>query len=148
MSDFLFWALAVTGSALVLTQSVLLKSTREWIDRRADIHESALALALLLDTRPPLTNRAFAPLFRLAARLVTCPMCSGFWFGASWYLALRESIPWTSARAILHDIAAIVAFGFAGSIASAIGIALWLLLDEARTALSLWRYNNLPKDPQ
>ncbi len=166
MSDFLFWALAVAGSALVLTESAITKPIREWLDRLESRSALYAASGRMRKTKSAtrivigddriklgdlsLRQRAIAAIHRpiwLASKIVACPMCSGFWLGAFWYLALREWSPaWLTARAVLHDIAAIVAFGFAGSIASAIGVAVWLLLGEAYAALSLWRYINSPKD--
>lgn len=117
MPELLIFLFAVAGSGLVLTQSSITEPLRSWLGSRA--------------------NSTWAPAFvwrgrasRVAAKLVSCPMCAGFWLGSAWAWALGS-------RGI-H----VPAHGIAGSFVSAIGVAAWLLIAEATSALVLWRYNN------
>src|SRR6185436_9718097 len=68
----------------------------------------------------------------LAHKLVTCPMCAGFWIGLAW------------ARAGGVRGADLLAHGFASSIASALGVAAWQAVAEAHEGARLWRYLNTP----
>ena len=136
--DLFIWLLATAGSALVLTQSTITEPLRRRLDR---IARDAAVVSLVHDgslPRQPATVRWVLGQFRraasAAAKLVSCPMCSGFWFGLGWSAALGTRGP------------ALVAHAFGGSIVSALAVAVWIALIEAQQALALWRYNN-SKDP-
>ena len=131
MIEFVAWLLAVTGSALVLTQSSIMAPSREWLVRVAD---------RAAESNRPIRERVF----RLASRLTACPMCSGFWIGIAWS-AVFFDVAWINFGARgRHDAAVVIALGFAGSLASAIGVALWLALSEATATMQAWRYLNTP----
>jgi hypothetical protein len=131
----LLWILAVSGSALVLTQSSLTAPLRERLSRYAQERPS--------DSRtwPPCPGCSAHRAWRVKAaiaKLISCPMCSGFWLGAFWAMMLMidntwRALPWPA----FHGIARLAAAGFAGSIASALAVAAWLALSYAATALSL-----------
>ena len=136
--SIIIWFLATAGSALVLTQSTIAEPLRRWLDR---IARGATVVSLVHDAsspRQPTAVRRTFGLFRqvasAAAKLVSCPMCSGFWFGLGWAAALGTRGP------------ALVAHAFGGSVVSALAVAAWIALIEAQQALALWRYNN-SKDP-
>ena len=136
--SIIIWFLATAGSALVLTQSTIAAPLRDWLSEHA---ESSARLAHLLkvncgpcSSRTVATGGARATFFQSAAKLVSCPMCSGLWFGLGWAAALGT-------RGV-----ALVAHAFGGSVVSALAVAAWIALIEAQQALALWRYNN-SKDP-
>ena len=112
-----YWALAVAGSVLVLTQSSILRPAREWL---ADVAARA-------------TGRRAAVL-RGAAKLVSCPMCSGSWLGAIW------------AASMGLDAAGVFWLFWGGSYIGAMGVGLWQVVAEAHSAIVLWRYNNTPSE--
>ncbi len=146
------WILAVAGSALVLTQSSLTAPLREWLDSAS--RQAALTRELRNsyeqerrahpDTPPirsiPFT-RAWSHVSSALAKLASCPMCSGFWLGMgwAWYLVNRGALPGFVGMAF--------AYGFAGSIVSALAVAMWLALGEACAALGLWRFLKTPPPP-
>lgn len=109
----ILWAIAVAGSALVLTQSSLTVNAREWLTKRVPI----------------------------LGKLASCPMCSGFWLGMgwAWFLVNRGALP--------PFIGMAFAYGFGGSIVSALAVALWLALGEAYAALGLYRFLRSPDGP-
>lgn len=109
------WLLAVAGSALVLTQSSLTEAMRTYLLRRAPV----------------------------LGKLVSCPMCSGFWLGMHWWAAMLGARKQDAA----HEIVRMFASGFAGSIVSALAVALWLALGEAYAALGLYRFLRSPGGP-
>lgn len=109
----LLFLFAVMGSALTLTQSSIAAPIRSFFESRQE--RSGVC--------------------KVAAKLSACPMCAGFWLGAAWCLALQ-----CASIATLAGCVYVVAHGFAGSIVSALGVALWLLLTEATNAASLWRW--------
>lgn len=157
MIEILIWLLAVTGSALVLTQSSITAPIRdgvEWLARFSEtikmMHDATKGTPEPLRVGPSMrvVGLLRRPL-RLAAKLTACPMCSGFWLGAAWFAVLRETpIAWRSFGADgFRDAAWLAASGFAGSFASAVGVALWLVLGEAQATMQGWRYLNQPKDP-
>lgn len=167
----LIWALAVAGSALILTQSSIASPIRDVL---AGAEERLLAMLSALDSKTD-TPRALdfgtygaivsgsptrkrlsrvmrcpvAAAHRVVAalsKLATCPMCSGFWLGAFWTHVLLAS-PWiASAHPRLSAALWLFAGGCAGSVLSACGVATWLFLDEARMAFGLWRYLKTPKE--
>jgi hypothetical protein len=98
------WCLTVAGSALVLTQSTL--------------------------TAPVRAQLARSVRFRTLGKLLTCPMCSGFWLGIGGALALVSEA---------HGLV-LFCYGFAGSLVSALGVGLWLLLGELTAAAGLYRF--------
>ncbi len=114
------WFLAVTGSVLVLTQSSITAPVRAWL------------------TNEPAANHGILPkiaVVRLGfGKLVSCPMCSGFWLGMAWawYLMNRGALPPLVGGAFVY--------GFGGSAVAALAVAMWLALGEAYAALSLYRY--------
>lgn len=108
---FLF-LLAVAGTALILTQSSIAAPLRDWLSNDKSAWSQSWA------------------------KLVSCPMCAGFWIGLAWGTAMLDP---TFGMAIF-------VYGPAGSLASAIGVAIWLLLVEAHGAIALWRYLNQPKE--
>jgi hypothetical protein len=59
------WALVVYGATLAVTGSVLAEPLRMWLARR----------------------------WRLAGKLVSCPMCFGWWVGLGWYFAAPTLSP-------------------------------------------------------
>ena len=129
--NILIWLLATAGSALVLTQSTITEPLRRalarYAEQKADDHR----------TWPPCPKcRAWYPwqVKSAVAKLVSCPMCSGFWFGLGWAAVLGARGPILAAHA------------FGGSVVSALAVAAWIALIEAQQALALWRYNN-SKDP-
>lgn len=101
--------LATAGSALVVTQSSICAPLRDWLAAR------------------------HGKLSQLAAKLVSCPMCSGFWLGGAWGVAF-------GARDVHFAASA-----FAGSLASALLVATWLALGESYASLGLWRFLKTPK---
>jgi len=136
--EFVAWLLAVAGSALVLTQSSIAAPIRNGFDRLAKRSGT-----WFLHDPEALTPHVF----RLAAKLTACPMCSGFWLGIAWASVFFD-IAWHDFGARgRHDAALLIALGFAGSFASAVGVALWLMLNEATATMQAWRYLNQPKDP-
>ena len=143
LPELLFWALAVAGTALVLTQSSLTRWIRDGLARAATHAAKATALDRAYAARrredptlPRARRRwhlaaASHPL-ELAAKLVACPMCSGFWIGAVWAHVLGVCWPW------------LFAFGCGGSYAAAIGVAAWQLAGEAHAAIGVWRFLHTP----
>lgn len=147
------WLLATAGSALVLTQSSIAAPLRDWLvylasDPHRCEHETGGARCRLsshthgqhllsLATHP---ERRRARIAAVASKLVNCPMCSGFWLGMGWGWYLIDPV------ALTPFMGAAWAYGFGGSIVSALAVAAWILLQEAHQALALWRYNNPPKD--
>lgn len=134
LMNLALWALAVAGSALVLTQSSITKPFRDWLadaaKRAAGIdgespHGGAISVVLYM-ARWPLA---------VTSKLVSCPMCSGFWIGMAWSL--------------LFGVRGgeVAAHGFGGSIVSALAVAAWLALGEAYAALGLWRYLSAEPPP-
>ena len=121
--------LAAAGSALVLTQSSLTKPIREALDHHLSSYEHS-AFAPEFDCR----GRAYLLLMRIAAKLASCPMCAGFWLGLAWAAGLGSRS------------AELFALGFAGSLASALLVALWLVLVEAHASLGVWRYLSTPPE--
>ncbi len=136
--SIIIWFLATAGSALVLTQSTIAAPLRDWLGKHAEL-SARIAHLLKVNCGPcsrrtVATSGARATLFQSATKLVSCPMCSGFWFGLGWAAALGTRGP------------ALVAHAFGGSVVSALAVAAWIALIEAQQALALWRYNN-SKDP-
>lgn len=142
----ILWLVAVAGSALVLTQSSLTAPVREWLKT---VENRLLAARAVFDlsravsvdgqwrklSRASTWPVAFAHVLAgLTAKLISCPMCSGFWFGLSWSYAFGDSG------------VSLAAHGFGGSIVSAIAVALWLLLVEATSALAQWRWQSQKED--
>lgn len=115
------WALAVVGSVLVVTQSVLTAPMRQWLAFRAD-NKFQPATSFLCST---------------FGKLLSCPMCSGFWLGLAWALALNER---GSGAEIGIRPVAFFCYSFGGSFLSALGVGLWLLIGELTAALSLYRF--------
>lgn len=131
----ILFLLAVAGSALILTQSVIFAPLREWLSNMA----SPMEITDHGDYGSIVTvNR---PVFAILSKLASCPMCAGFWLGLAWGAAL-----FFPAALGFRGAATLLAYGPAGSIVSALGVALWLLLVEAHGTLGLWRYLNQPKD--
>ncbi len=144
--ELVFWAAAVAGTALILTQSSITRPLRDglmraaeyttnvrhsWIeDRRRRRREPHLSPLPKLRGRLPLVPLSY-PL-ELAAKLATCPMCSGFWIGGAWAHVLGICWPW------------LFAFACAGSYVAAIGVAAWQLAGEAHAAIGVWRFMNTP----
>lgn len=127
------WALAVAGSALILTQSSIFAPLRDWLESKADGAKKA-------------ENMWPLPYASWLSKLAHCPMCSGFWFGAFWTHVLLAS-PWVdSTHSRLSGALWLFVGGCAGSIVSAVGVATWLFLDEAKMALGVWRYLKTPRD--
>lgn len=98
----------------------------------------AVAGSALVLTQSSLTEGWRAFLLKrvpILGKLASCPMCSGFWLGMgwAWYLMNRGASP-----------QAVGAYGFGGSIVSALAVALWLALGEAYAALGLYRYLHSP----
>lgn len=121
MSEILIFILAVAGSGLVLTQSSITAPFRDWLDACAKSEWAA-------ELRGP------GQAARIASKIASCPMCAGFWLGLAWAYALGVcAVRW------------LPALGFVGSLSSAVGVASWLLIVEAKSALELWRYLNTPK---
>lgn len=155
LAHLVFWALAVAGAALVLTQSSI---TRPLRDGLAAAEQRLMVRTILYSApgpkpaadfgthgavawRPPSrlvrwpTAWAHAAV-KLLAKLTACPMCSGFWIGAA------------AARVLLTAPSSwLVAGGFAGSLASALAVALWLWAGETTAAFGLWRYLHTPPPP-
>lgn len=105
------WCLSVAGGGLVLTQSSLTQRFRGWLGQRPGRYS------------------------RFLFKLVSCPMCSGFWIGLIGAAIL-------GVRGL-----EVAALGFAGSIVSALSVSSWLFLGEATSALGLWRYKeSVPPD--
>lgn len=130
--------LAVAGSALLLTQSVIFAPLREWFAQEA-AHRLATSLRISINIErgsERLNLVAHRALISLA-KLVSCPMCAGFWLGLAWGTGLFWPISFP---------VAFLAYGPAGSLVSAIGVAVWLLLVEIRDASAMWRYLNQPKE--
>lgn len=121
--------LAAAGSALVLTQSSLTAPVRSLLDRHVASYERSV-FAPAFERR----SKLYLLLMRIAAKLLACPMCAGFWLGLVWSAAL-------GARGV-----ELMALGFAGSLASAILVALWLALAETHASLGLWRYLSTPPE--
>lgn len=159
------WALAVAGSALILTQSSIVSPIR---DALTGAEKRLFNLRLVFDfsrtneVHVPTDNDGhnWKPLSRATrwpvaaayrvvaalAKLATCPMCSGFWLGAFWTHVLLAS-PWVApAHPRLSAALWLFAGGCAGSVLSACGVATWLFLDEAKMAFGLWRYLKTPKE--
>lgn len=158
MMTVALWSLAVAGSALVLTQSSITSPLRKWLNHKAkdpsrcpkvvtaancwDSEDSAYPhrcgsavnhaghCRYFAEER----ERKRAKAAVLVAKLVSCPMCSGFWFGLVWSYALGD-------RGV-----SFAAHGFGGSVVSAIAVALWLLLVEATSALAQWRWQSQKED--
>lgn len=116
--------LAAAGSALVLTQSSLTAPVRDFLDQAA--RED--------DAKPRRSFFGRVARFEndVALKLMSCPMCAGFWLGLAWAAALG-----------LRGVE-LVGLGFVGSLASALLVALWLALSEAALAIGLWRYLRTP----
>lgn len=152
------WLLATAGSALVLTQSTITAPLRVWLAGIAsDLSRCEQVLAATehrpeircfrdvnhggahrhsLDAHPV---RLHARIAAVAVKLVNCPMCSGFWLGMGWGWYLIG-------RGVLTSFTgAAWAYGFGGSIVSALAVAAWILLQEGHQALALWRYNHPPR---
>lgn len=129
------WALATAGSALVLTQSTIAKPLREWLSDESGQRRLDGAIQQYLEHGGKLRPyRAYVRTWtQPLAKLVNCPMCSGFWLGLAWAVIL-------GARGVLA-----LAHAFGGSIVSALAVAAWILLQEAHQAFALWRYNNPPR---
>lgn len=161
------WALAVAGSALILTQSSIVSPIR---DALTGAEKRLFNLRLVFDFSrtnevhvptdndghnwKPLSRATRWPVaaaYRVVAalsKLATCPMCSGFWLGAFWTHVLLVS-PWVApAHPRLSAALWLFAGGCAGSVLSACGVATWLFLDEAKMAFGLWRYLKTPKEPR
>ncbi len=139
----ILFILAVAGSTLILTQSAICKSLREWLWAKSTVH-GTIALTMAVAVPPGNTEHRQAHallhyVFTVLAKLASCPMCSGFWLGIAWSLALEW--PGLTPRAI----APLLAHGAAGSIVSAVGVALWLTLIEAQNVGAMWRYLNQPE---
>lgn len=66
----------------------------------------------------------------LAGKLVECPMCAGFWVGA---LSTGFNLGSPPLMAVMS------------AFASALGVALWDLCQEAIAALALWRWLKTPR---
>lgn len=121
----ILWVAAVAGSALVLTQSSLTEGMR----------------AFLLKHVP------------ILGKLASCPMCSGFWLGMAWAWGpilgrtMSHGAPWQSVAGPIAQLFACISYGFAGSVASALTVALWLALGEAYAALGLYRFMHSPGGP-
>lgn len=136
----LLWAFAVAGSALVLTQSSITAPLREWLIRKGPpvvlgfTKEELSFLERGGELRPSPAPGIGARFAKLFSKLVSCPMCSGFWFGLVWSYALGD-------RGV-----SFAAHGFGGSVVSAIAVALWLLLVEATSALAQWRWQSQKED--
>jgi len=131
----LIWALAVAGSALIITQSSIFASLRDWLESKADGAKKTESMWSL-------------PYASWLSKLAHCPMCSGFWLGAFWTHVLLAS-PWVApAHPRLSAALWLFAGGCAGSVLSACGVATWLFLDEAKMAFGLWRYLKTPKEPR
>lgn len=154
------WALAVAGGALVLTQSSITAPLRDGL-AAAEKRLLAARVVARIARRPqavdygthgaivdapsswPRLPRALRwpvaaahRLVALLAKLTACPMCSGFWIGAvAGRVLFTAPSSWT------------VACGFAGSLASALAVALWLWAGETTAAFGLWRYLNTPPPP-
>lgn len=119
----ILFLLAVTGSALLLTQSVIFAPLRD-------------AIALLTDAINNRERGVKAKVAGALAKLASCPMCAGFWMGLAWGTCMfRPSFA-----------VALFCYGPAGSLMSALGVAAWLLLVEVRDAAAMWRYLNQPKE--
>lgn len=133
---------AAAGSALVLTQSSLTEAPRSWLDAAAKRASETRERHLLtpydgIFVAIPVTGARlwlFAKPLALLSKLVSCPMCSGFWLGLAWAFALSERS------------ASLVAHGFVASLASALLVALWIALGETQAALGLWRFLNPPPE--
>ena len=125
--------LAAAGSALVLTQSSITAPLRDALGALAEGADTAARARADLGS-PGRADRLVPRAFRLAAKLTSCPMCAGFWIGLAWAVALGS-------RGVV-----LVALGFAGSLVSALLVALWLALSEAHAALALWRYLKTPDE--
>lgn len=136
------WTLAVAGSALVLTQSSITKPFRDWLANAAKRAEfRALPRATGKGSGGGLARPVGLRFWLLAkpigllSKLVSCPMCSGFWIGMEWSL--------------LFGVRGgeVAAHGFGGSVVSALAVAAWLALGEAYAALGLWRYLSAEPPP-
>ena len=144
--SIIIWFLATAGSALVLTQSTITERFRNWLSSASQQAAATRDLRIAYESqrrrdpamfpairRIPMT-RAWSYVLPWFAKLVSCPMCSGFWFGLGWAAALGT-------RGV-----ALAAHALGGSVVSALAVAAWIALIEAQQALALWRYNN-SKDP-
>jgi hypothetical protein len=108
----LIWALAVAGSALILTQSSIMSPIRDALagaekrlftlrivfdlSRTADVHVPDDDSGNNWKRLPRAMRWPVAAAHRAAAalsKLATCPMCSGFWLGAFWTRVLLAA-PW------------------------------------------------------
>lgn len=158
--------LAVAGSALILTQSVIFAPLRDWLTGLADsrwaeserLHAEAKRLINLpvealreFDNYGSVRRAEFSyarrsRAYRAMSKLASCPMCAGFWIGLFWYAALPGSAWFSVDITGRHTVALWFAHGPAGSLVSAIGVAIWLLLVEIRDASAMWRYLNQPKE--
>lgn len=145
MSILLLWLLAVTGSALVLTQSTITKPLRDVFERYIEERKEDYK------TWPPCQGCAAYRgwmLRRSIGKLINCPMCSGFWLGIAWSMILGiVSFHGLSPRdyiqcARLFGVG--IGYAFGGSIASAVAVAMWITLQEMHQALALWRWRMNP----
>lgn len=89
------WILLVAGAGLVLTQSLLTASFRGWLAKRS------------------------CWVAKILSKLISCPMCAGFWIGLGGALGLG----FRGAEA--------GALAFGGSIVSALSVSLWLSLGKS-----------------
>lgn len=138
--------LAVAGSALLLTQSVIFAPIRAWLSNayenevgyfEATDHSFGNVGLNEFDFAEFHRRKRRVQIFGALSKLVSCPMCAGFWLGLAWGTGLFWPISFP---------VAFLAYGPAGSLVSAIGVAVWLLLVEIRDASAMWRYLNQPKE--
>lgn len=126
----ILFLLAVAGSALLLTQSVIFAPLRTWLAWRSEPDP------IYAPGRGPWPELICLRLAAILSKLVSCPMCAGFWLGIAWGTGMFQP----------SFAAALFCYGPAGSLASALGVAVWLLLVEVRDAAGMWRYLSQPKE--
>lgn len=71
LANFIIWAIAVYGTALVITQSTLMQPVREWITYSKIEHKDNDITKVLRK-------------WQLPGKLINCIMCTGWWSGAFW----------------------------------------------------------------
>ena len=124
---FGIWALATCGAAMIVTQSSIFRTLRER-----------------------------APEGKLRT-LLSCPMCSGFWFGVFWSLLLGSPTTEALAAQLTNAGQALIARfadGCVASILAEVSVTAWTTLArfgnasgeaeaaaiELKNALNVWRY--------
>jgi len=102
---FLVWSLGVFGTTNIIVVSTIFSPIREWV--------------LFSDKKDRVLRR-----FKFPGKLITCPMCMGFWIGCFWSVFL-----WSPSKELgyYNNFINILFDGFLGSIMSWM---LYLLIAE------------------